>query len=370
MSSWTYAIYDTMSGVLQSPIQLVSNSMGRTLNAGNSGSSTLFSQPNVSSAQLRDLTTPWARTLVKSRDGIPVAAHMITGREWDHDTTLLTIDHADVWTILSRRTTFGSNGYSGADPVNNNLPLVGFTLESMTWYLIWAGTDGPTVNFGLPIYLPSGKLTYALISGLPHSSSNSRTYWDYDVTFLDHGLSELMAVGGGPDLDFQPRFNTTTGNLELLMKVGSIAGGSSDWNMTATQRPLFGLKHKEDALNQANVVYAIGKGSEADMRVATASGAPSIPALEKAVNYKQLDDLTVLQSHANADLALYNRPTSQWSASMLADAGPGIAAMAPAHALRLYFKDHLWEPDGWVSLRLVGFTTDMSETVSLTVQAG
>lgn len=362
--SWSYAIYDTITGVRQAGVEPVSNSMGRLLNTGSSGSTVVLPQEGVSRAQFRALTTPWARTLVKFWNGKPLFAHIITGRKWDVTAGRLTLDHSDVWALLGRRTTFGSNGYSGWLPENNRLEMINHSLASMPSWLLWAGTEGPTPNFDLPIYLPEGKITNALVHALPFAGSDSRTYWDYEVQFVEPAIKEIVAVG--PDVDFEPRI--VDGFLQLHLRVGDLAGGFSDWNMASASPELFNVSETEDASKQANVVHAIGKGSEADMRVRTAQSSPSVPALERAVNYKDIDDLAVLQKHADADLATFNQPTRQWSASLFASSGKGIDSMPLGHVLRLYFKDHAWEPDGWQNLRMVGFSTTENETVSLTIQ--
>ena len=364
---WDYTIHDTMTGVLQSRVFPSSNRMPRVLNAGSSGSSVFLPDKDISAAQWQALTTPWARTLVKSRNGVPLFAHLITGRTFDHDKNQLSISHSDFWALLARRTTFGTNGYSGSDPANNFLALVNYKLASMPSWLIWSGTDGPTVNFGLPVFVPEGKITFPLISSLPFSGTDSRTYFDYELHFIEETINEVARAMGGPDVDFVPRFNVA-GSLEWVTMSGVLTGGSSDWNMSAPQRGLFNVSHVDDALKQANVIYAVGKGSEADMVVRSALGTPNVPALERVTTYKDIDDPVALQSHANADLALYNRPTTQWSASMLATAGPGIENMPPAHRMTLEFRGHVWEPDGQTVHRLIGITTDETETVQLSFQ--
>lgn len=365
--AWTYAIHDTLSGDFLTHVALAENQMGRTLNGGQAGRSVMFRPEGWSRENFRAMTTPWSRTLVKSLNGIPLAAQMITGRMWDFTAGSLELRHADLWTILSKRTTFGTNGYSGHLPIDNNLPLVGYSLASMPPWMIWAGTEGPTANFALPIYLPEGKLTHALINSLPHSGPHDRTIWDYEVVFVDDAIDEVVKMPDGPDVDFQPRFSSSN-KLELLMRVGTLTGGTSDWVMSAAKPPLFGVTHDEDAEKQANVVYAIGKGSEAGMRVRTAQASPGVPALERAVNYKDIDDYGVLQSHANADLALFNQPTQQWGASMLSESGKGLENMPLGHTMRLSFTDHDWEPDGFQPQRLIGFDTDETNTVTLALQ--
>lgn len=364
---WDYGIYDTITGDPLTSVDLASNSMGRSLNAGNSGTSVMYPQEDWSRDNFKDMTTPWSRMLVKSRNGVPVAAHMFTGRKWDFTTGNLTLRHSDIWSLLARRTTFQEKGYAGDQIVNNRLEFINFSLQRMTHWMTWAGTVGPTTNFALPIFIPEGRLTHDLLSSLPFGGPDSRTYWDYEFQFIDTILDEVIRSSGGPFVDFVPRFSSD-GKLELLLSAGPLTGGVSDWMMSSPGPGLFGVTHDEEATKQANVVHAVGKGSEAGTRVRTAMATPTVPALELVVNYKSIDDLTVLQSHADADLALYNQPVNQWTASMLASEAPGIENMPPSHTLRLAFKDHPWEPDGFQSQRLIGFGTGEGETVTLALQ--
>lgn len=76
----------------------------------------------------------------------------------------------------------------------------------------------------------------------------------------------------------------------------------------------------------------------------------------------------MLQARANADLAVYSKPTEQWSMNMLAGEEPGIAAIQLGSTARLYFRDHGWIDDGWRNLRIIGFSSDMSERVPFSVQ--
>lgn len=358
--SWAYVVVDTLTGVVQAPVVPASFSFDRAINSSGKGRAT-FLGGTVGSA----LLTPWSRTIVASRNGVAVGAGLIISTTADVDANMWTVEFADVRSILGRRTTFGSNGYSGNLTVNNSLPLLNQSLVSMPQWLIWSGTEGPTANYGLPIYIPEGLVTYGLIAGLPKAGSESRTYIDYEVRFVDEALDELQ--GAGLEIDFEPRWSAA-GNLEWLMRVGTALTGSTfEWNMTAPNPRLFGVKVTKDSAKQSNVVYSIGKGSEMDMRVTTSSAAPSGPALERAENYKDIDDMGVLQTHSNANLALYNRPTEQWSLSIFAG-DPAVETMRLGSTLRLYFSGHPMVSDGWHDLRMIGFSADESEKITIDVQ--
>lgn len=362
---WNYKIFNILTGKFVARINPASNLMGRALNAGRSGMSTWVPPRQMRRNGILTRTQPWSRVLVKCWGDVPKFAHLIVGRKWDDKRGVMTLRHSDIWSILAKRTTFGTDGYGNTEL--SRLAMDGFSLEAMIPWIVWAGTEGPTANFELPIWLPQGKLTYALINSLPHGGAHARTIWDHEVMFLDEAIAEIVEVEGGPDIDFVPQI--VDNKLRFLLNVGAITAGKSDWMMNAEKPGLTDLQIEEDALLMANVNYAVGMGSERSMLVSTARVEPAgVPALERAENYKAVKELGQLQGHANADLALHLNPTVQISASMLASYGPTVAAIDPGHRMRLYFKDHRFMPDGWNTQRVISFDTSTTQDVSVELQ--
>jgi hypothetical protein len=363
---WSYDIVDTRTGALQSPVFPSSGSWNRVLNDVGSGSHTFpNAMPLASRASYRALLQPWARTLVVSlfmdSFGITkkaVYAGMIQSRSFDFNTGELTIEHADVRSLFSRRYTFGTNGYSG-DTADNKLELTNKTLASIAPWIVTAGTVlGYASNYLLPMTLTEGG----------SAGTDSRTYFDYNFTTVEAGLTEVQDLG--PDTDFPPVW--VSSGIQWQMRCGTpsvprLSGPSFDWVMTSAAPGIFNLKVTEDATKQATASFAIGIGSEVDMKVATSRVASSLPALERSTSYKGADQgQAVLQAHADADLAAYKNPTEQWSFSMLASSRPESIVLGSTH--RLYFRDHGWVDDGWHDLRVIGFSADMTDKISFSVQ--
>lgn len=362
---WSFKIYDLLTGNYVSRIFPATNQMGRALNAGRSGTSTWAPPRKLSRDGLRNLSTPWSRVLVKFWNGVPKSAHVIIARKWDDTRGVMTLRHSDIWSILAKRTTFGTDGYGNTEL--SRLAMDGYSLSAMVPWIVWAGTEGPTANFQLPIWLPEGKLTFALINALPHSGSHSRTIWDHEVIFLDEAIAEVVEVQGGPDIDFVPQI--VDNKLRLLLNVGAITAGTSVWAMNAPQVGLVDLEFEDDGQTMANVNYAVGIGSERSMLVATTRSEPvGVPALERAENYKSVKDQAQLQLHSDADHALRSQLTSQISASMIANTGPTAAGIDPGHRMRLYFQGHRFMPDGWAPQRVVSFDTNLTYEVKVELQ--
>lgn len=363
--NWSFAVYDTISGVRQGPMVPTSNSMKRLLNSTGSGTTKVPITGPMTKAQWWEFTQPWARTIAKFRNGQVTHAQLITKREWSESDQSIILTHIDIRGLFARRTTFGTNGYSGDLSINNNLPLINRALAQMIAFLVWASTEGPTPNYDLPIYIAEGKITNALVHSLPTGGGHDRTWWDYQVVFVDDAIEEISSDDGGPDVYFEPRISAD-GNLEYLLRSGNLTLPPVDWPMSTEDPGLTDVKWVEDATEQANVVYSVGKGSEQLMRVATAHVNPGIPALERAESYKEIEDMGVLQSHANANLTMYNQPTIQFDASMLASRGYENMRLGTVH--RLSYQGHAWYPDGWTATRQIGDETDLTETVKLTFQ--
>lgn len=355
--SWSYVFCDTRTGVKQLSAVPFEGPWSKALN-GNGLGSNKFLLSDATNAELpwRDLTTPWGRTLVKCWNGAPAYAGIIYHRGFDWDTQVWTIQHATFRSLLAHRTTLGENGYAvgpGGETHELNKEL-----RAIAGRLVWIANEGPTPNYSLPVEWVDASLV----------GTDSRSYYDYNLVTTEAGLRELQDVDGGPDIDFEPQWSDA-GTLKWVMRSGTdaapkLSGGTTDWYMNVKERKLFNVSFAEDASQQATSVLAVGKGSEADMKVAYARVDSSLPALERIEPYKDIDDQNILQSHADADLATFKSPTEQWSASMLAENLP----MQLGSTMRLYFKGDPGASDGWHDLRVIGLSGDTSETVRVSLQ--
>lgn len=362
---YTYAIHETISGAFLEAADPATNRMGRRLRSGPAGSSSFAPVDGLTRADWDDLLTPWSRMLVKFQGDLVVAAHVFTGESFGSSSTLTTMNHVDIRAIFDRRTTFGSNGYSGDQPTENQLDVLNQQLGNIPSWLMWASTNGPGGGFDLPIYRAEGKITDALVHSLP-GGAHTRIWRDDEIPFVGSALSEVESVSGGPDTEFDPV--KVGGSIRFMLRSGALTGRDLSINLSAPESEATEWGYVKDAQKQSNVLYAIGNGSERSMLVRTAAAAPTVPALERAVPYRHITDTAVLQAHANADLALYNQPTRQWSVKVRADEFDGIASIPLGTTFQLYTKDHWRLADGWKPTRLIGYDTDETDSVTLVMQ--
>jgi hypothetical protein len=367
--TYTYAIYDTRTGVRQEAVFPASGPFDRELNGPGSGGSHEFklADSDLPRSQWRALTTPWARTLVVFWDGAVKYAGVIDSRSYDVDTKTLTITHVDIRVLLAARFPFGATSYwsDSSETVPGKLVCANKTLVSIVSMVVAAGLVGPTSIYSLPIVLPG------ITAG-----TQSRTYDNFKFATVIDCLDELQNVAGGPDIDFEPRISGA-GTLEWNMRTGTtavplISGARIDFNMTAPESGLLEVSMVEDAKNQATGMFTIGQGAEVDMIVAGRglSGADvgSVPAMDTTQSMKDLSDKTVLFGHSDSALELLRQPTKQWAMSIQATDGE-FKALRLGSLPTLELRDDPWITDGFNTLRVIGYSGEASTSkVTLQVQ--
>jgi len=358
MSAYEYWFCDTVTGVKQLRVVPSSGAWSRVLNGAGSGSHTFqLGDRKLPRSSWRSLTSPWARTLVVARGGKVVYAGLVKSLQWDAATKTLTVNHADVRTILGDRYPFGVTSYHGG-----TLVVTGKSFGAAAAMVVGAGLIGPRPIFALPIVLPSTAT----------SGTYSHTYNAYNFTTVADALTDIQKLG--PDIDFEPRWSSSD-TLEWVMRVGAnlLTGGAFDFPMNAGKPALTGVKNMLDASQQVTGVYAIGQGSGEDMIVggipAGTEQAAIIPARETTQPYKESKTEAEASGYAVAATNALHEATSQWSFSYIIndDIAP-VENLQLGSTLRLYYDDDEWIYDGWQTVRLTGLSGDMTETVTPTVQ--
>lgn len=356
MSDWTYEIVDTQTGVKQAPVFPATTAWSRMLNTFGVNQ-TPFMMGDERNAGLRfgNLSQPWRYTLVQSWRGKAIYAGVILVEKSDFVKNTLTLTHADIRTIFSRRTTLGANGYGGVDGGRDLIE--NRTLDSIAAKVISDGMTGPTANYPLPIVLP------------PLTTSNfTRVYRDWNFPFVDEILDDIQDYLAGPDTEFAPEWNA--GKLRWVFRSGYLTGPSLDFYMNVPEPALFDVSVTTDAQKQVTEVYAVGEGSEAKMKVAYSRvDSSTLPALVTVQQHKDINNQAQLQGQADGYRNTFKAPTVQWDASMMADGTPSLTDLVLGASLRLYFEDHWRATDGWHTVRLIGITGDHTNKVHLQLQS-
>jgi hypothetical protein len=368
--TFTYHIVDFRTGVKQLQVFPISGSCDRLLNGAGSGGSHRFQlgvPTDLSWAQWEALTTPWARVLVVSWRGVAKYAGLISRRTRDPESQQLTISHVDLRVLHSSRFIFGDGQYrpgvqSGPKPTDLN--LLNLQKYSIIAAILNSTQTGPFGIYSYPIVLAP------LVAG-----TDSRSYHNENFVTVESAMQEIQSANGGPDTDLAPRW-TSTGTLEWYQRTGTgaqplIVGSVVDMNMSASESPAFDVTVTDDAMNQMTGVFAVGNGSGKDMLVegsGLAGGVVVIPARDTTEQFKEVTDSSILYGHAVAEVNARQFPTQQWSLSIMADGLPGLADIELGSLVSLYFKGEEWIGDGWVRLRCIEYSFDMTGKVDLELQ--
>lgn len=368
--AWSVWVCDTVSGAKIQRLPVSAFSWSRVLNGSGSGSATVkLNDSALKKLNPLVLTAPVSNTLVLDWDGVVVYAGVIWSRDYTREGTSLTLEHSDIWSVLSRR--FAVNHYEGAVELWK-ATYTAMTLRQFTKYLMVLGLYADAnANMMLPITLPADEV-----------GTIKRTVYGYHLGNLVDSLEDVMNEANGPDIDFRPRW--VGGALNWEMRVGSTANpkltaGTYEWNMSAAKSGMFDLKVKEDAAKLVTNMVAVGEGTEQDMLIRSNRIVnPSYPHLERALSYKSVSDGDALYDLANGGLQVYKTPTTQWSFSVKASgtpkAGGGfnernqVTTFLPGGTARVYVQSDPWLSNGWHSHRLVQFSGDLSEDVKLEFQ--
>lgn len=353
-------VCDTVSGDVRSVLPVSAFSWGRLLNGGASGSATVqLRDPVVSALAVRSLTVPVSNTLVLERDGVVLFAGLIWSRGYSHATGELTLDLQDLWSVWSRRLAGDASASVMADV---NLVYSALSPATIAKRVITEGITGPAdSNRPLPITFPADV-----------AGSMSRTYYGYHFATVAEVLDDLMNEDNGPDIDFLPRW--VSGKLNWLMRAGTegtpkLSSGSWDWNLSAPDAGPTRLTLVEDAAKLTTNAVSLGEGMERKML--TRSNRiinPIYPSLQMVTAHKTESNTTRLTARANSDLKTYGKPTEQWAFDIMASGTPSVADLQLGGTVRVFSKGDPWVPDGWNDNRLIGFSGDLTERVSLQFQ--
>jgi len=358
---WSYFIHDTLTGARRAPVTPSAGSFGTMISDIGGGSHTFqVRSSDMNAADWKSLTYPWANTLVQCWDGVPVYAGLLLGRTLNRNTGTLTVQHKELRLLLNRRFPFR---VGGERIIAGTLALRDKSLRGLIVEIVRSGVSKLNGDDGwnLPVALPA-----------PEGGNFDATLYAYDFVTIENGIAEVEGRDGGPDVVFEPRL--IEGRLDWLLRVGGprLDGRTLTYPMNVPEPRLFDVQVTDDGSEMLTGVFAIGKGSEADMRVGEAGfrGNPvaRIPYLDSSRSLKEIDDVRELESHGVGELAAHGQPTTQWEMKTRADVAPGLAQLRLGSILRMRYQDDWWEPDGDIDQYLIGISGGVTNTITLDVQ--
>jgi len=193
-------------------------------------------------------------------------------------------------------------------------------------------------------------------------------------------LRNLTKVQRGPDISFRPRFKGSDATyVEWVMSHGTEAnplltqaGPDWVWDGTVEKSGVVGFGATEDATKMAAKAYQPGAGNEAEMLLRWAQDTTLVnagyPWTEKDAASKDVLDLGILQSGADAAMADAKYPVENWSVSVRADTSPALGSYLPGEwAQAIIPSDHPILAPGPFRTRMMSIDGDHTDTVKISL---
>jgi hypothetical protein len=346
--TWQAYSVDTTSGAIVDRIAVSDFTWERALSAGATGQCKIpLNGLDYTTAQLRDLTAHWKRTIVLEFNGDPVFAGLIRSRSYENG--VVTLDLTDLWGLWARRGAWDQN-----DPtmVDWTVTYTSLSLGTLAKRAVGRGVSGPSSpTIDLPITFPADV-----------SGSWNRTYWGFHLEFVSDVLKDLMDEG--IDIDFRPRW--VSGALDWEMRVNP-ALSLWEWHVNAPDGGVSNFVEVSDGARMTNNARFVGEGSDTKMLIQSNRSLTSdLPLLDRIDFRKQIDDSGQLASLATKALDLFELPTVSWQFDVLADGDPALDYIRLGDTARMWFDGDPWIVDGMQDRTIVKLTGSLNEAVTVT----
>jgi hypothetical protein len=361
-----------VTGKIACDLPVASQSWGMRVNgAGPIDLTTRALSEELRNKGLRNITAAKKNYLAVAYGNTILEAGPIWKRDYNAGTGVLKLKAEGIWSILDKVKALNWAQITAGSPVTRtSLDLTGLSLGSIARELVRLSVFGNPFNPGLPIVLPD----------VIEAGAHERHYKGYELPYVGALLTKLTQVEDGPDIRFQPRFNgADPTRIEWVMTHGSTAspllyqsGADWTWDATVEESGVSDIGMKEDGSGMADRVWQPGTGSELDMKLATAQDITLIqtaeyPWTEADAASKDVEDLGVLQTHANAGIAAARRPIETWDLTVRADTSPQLGGYLPGDFAQIHVPqgNPMIDP-GVRRVRIMAIDGDNTSTVQLT----
>jgi hypothetical protein len=205
-----------------------------------------------------------------------------------------------------------------------------------------------------------GRGTLPLDVPAPIAGANVRNYFGYEFASTGQRLAELTQVQNGPDVFFAPYFSAPQ-----VIRHHAVIG-----NPTITQpgNPLVfnypgsvrSILTSRDASRLATWQVAVGTGqqdqvmwSQAQDATLISAGWPSLFAAD--TSHTDVTDQATLDSWAQGDLGINNRPVETWAAVVRMSTDPLFGTFMPGVQASYWVQGHPTKRNGQYVQRMIGF---------------
>lgn len=232
----------------------------------------------------------------------------------------------------------------------------------------------------LPINLPADE-----------PGTRTRTYRGFDLASVRQRIDELTDSEDGPEVAFQPRLSDDRLGLVWDMRVGTEdapllhqKGEDWQWRVGLPQGPVAGVSMSRDASGMTSEAFAADSAMEesrtivrqrpSDARVpdVRAHGFPLLQSAQGRQGDSEDGSISAatLRAWARADLAANNRPHTEVTLRVRADAHPRLGTYRPGDWTRVAPGEHpllslLWAQQPYHRARIAQISGDMGDVVDV-----
>lgn len=341
---------DAITGAIVDEVPVSDFTWARLLSARGDGSAVIPLDGAFSKAALRDLLMHWGRILRLDRDGKTEYGGYVIGRPYQRGSSSIGVQMGDLWALTARRGAW-----------NHNAPNVERWKETVTGSLahhaaqaLVRGRDtGPSLPaMGFPATIPGFG-----------GAAVTRTYYGYDIEYVGDVHADLLEEG--LDIYYQPR-NIGNGDFDWLVHAGPgwMSGAQREFHVTSDD-VVTAFSEASDGARITNNARYVGEGSEVDMLVRSSRNTASpYPLLDRVTDRKNVKSVAQLSALSEQDLVAFAHQTTQWDFKVTADTRIDVG-----DNVRLWFDGDPWIADGYHDRRVVKVTGDLSDQVTVSVQA-
>ncbi len=356
---WAVYACETTTGRIAAEIPFV-NVNQFTYGINNQGTGTVtvpLGGNGISTADIDELTQPWRWSwAIAYKDFVCQAGPVISEQMTDtQDYTQVTF--AGIWKLFSKRVLLPA-GFTGGNPATTAADTV---YTNLAYRQIASSIVATSITRGpVPIVLPPAD----------SPGTDSASYFGYDLNLVADALSNLIALDGGPEIEFRPQFDPARHNyIQWVMRIGAPRLGQlgSPWAWDYGPRgAVQSLDFTRDGSQMTFSDYLRGAGSQYTLLVGTGENLDLVNAGYPLLEDVNGDHTTVVDpdtanSYAQQWVNTYSHPVNTPDAMVRVDAldlsgrltgSPTLDQIAVGDTATWTVQGHRRIPDGTYTYRI------------------
>jgi len=259
----------------------------------------LLSGVNSAGLNVPNATVPGKTAVYVDRNGVLVWGGVLWGREYNSKSQTLVFQAREFMSYFERRRITSTYAFNSVDQLQ------------IAQQVISAAQGVTSGNIGVLYNQDPGSSS---VSGV----LVSRTYYSYELKPVFSAIQDLSKRTSGFDFEISVYYDGS-GNPAKSFNTYYPRSGQV-YSSTSKTSPVFELPsgniveytYPEDGSTAANMIYAVGAGSNEGKLIASASSTTAIasgfPLLEDQINYSDITDATMLGNLATGQVTAVSYP--------------------------------------------------------------